>query len=1104
MPKTIYSFLLVFLIFSSCQAPKKDTLFTLLDPQKTQLVAENTIESSNTLNVFKYRNFYNGGGVAIGDVNNDGLADVYLTMNTAENKLFLNQGNFVFKDVTSTALVGGSKGWSTGVVMVDINNDGWLDIYVCNAGLASGEARENELFINNQDGTFTEQAKAYQLADSGITTHAAFFDYDLDGDLDVYMLNNSFIPVTTLGYNDKRDLPDEEWKVNPVLKGGGDRLLQNNGGVFTDVTNSAGIYSSLIGFGLGVTLGDINKDGYIDIYVSNDFYERDYFYINQGDGTFKEDIQNILNHISHSSMGADMADINNDGFAEIFVTDMLPREDTRLKETTEFEGFDIYRIKQEKAFYHQFMQNTLQFNNQNNTFSEISTIAGVEATDWSWGALIWDMDNDGQKDLFVCNGIYHELTNQDFVNYFANEVVQRMALTGEKEDVINIIEKMPKRPLRNLAFRNDAEQGFKNMSVDWGFDQKTFSNGAAYGDLDNDGDLDLIINNVNQPVMLYQNKATEKGANYLQFQLSGDENNTFAIGSKINVYTNGKVLFSEVIPTRGFQSSVDVVTTIGLGKTTQVDSVQVIWPNNKQTVLKDVPVNQRLHLSIAEATQPVKKPTQKLPSATLFDPVSVTWATHDENNYVDYDKEVLVPRMLSREGPAVVTGDVNNDGLEDVFLGNATNAAAQLFIQQSNGAFTATNAALWENEKKYEDTAAAFIDVDNDGDLDLFVGSGGNDITLSNRLYEDRVYLNDGTGQFSRNEEALPNYTANTSVIAPYDMDQDGDIDLFIGNRSVTGVYGINPTAVFLENLGNGQFKNSTSLKAYDASKLGMITDAKWIELTGDDLKDLLVVGEWMAPTVFENKGMYLDPLSTDLSTLSGWWNTIVEGDFNADGTIDFILGNKGLNSVYIGSKESPARMFINDFDNNGTIDQILTRALDGKDKPIHVRNELVSQIAKVKKENVQFSAYATKGVRDLFSKENIAGALIKEVNESKSILVLNKGNLVFEQKPLPREIQWNSVNTGVVSDFNQDGHVDVLLAGGEDNLKPQFGKLDAGYGELLIGDGKGNFQWQPYSQSGLKVRGTVRSCSTIGWNGKNAVIFGINDEKALIYVSKK
>ena len=396
--------------------------------------------------------------------------------------------------------------------------------------------------------------------------------------------------------------------------------LQNNGGVFTDVTNSAGIYSSLIGFGLGVTLGDINKDGYIDIYVSNDFYERDYFYINQGDGTFKEeDIQNILNHISHSSMGADMADINNDGFAEIFVTDMLPREDTRLKETTEFEGFDIYRIKQEKAFYHQFMQNTLQFNNQNNTFSEISTIAGGKPP-IGVGALIWDMDNDGQKDLFVCNGIYHELTNQDFVNYFANEVVQRMALTGEKEDVINIIEKMPKRPLRNLAFRNDAEQGFKNMSVDWGFDQKTFSNGAAYGDLDNDGDLDLIINNVNQPVMLYQNKATEKGANYLQFQLSGDENNTFAIGSKINVYTNGKVLFSEVIPTRGFQSSVDVVTTIGLGKTTQVDSVQVIWPNNKQTVLKDVPVNQRLHLSIAEATQPVKKPTQKLPSATL-DPV---------------------------------------------------------------------------------------------------------------------------------------------------------------------------------------------------------------------------------------------------------------------------------------------------------------------------------------------------------------------------------------------------------------------------------------------------------------------------------------------------
>ncbi len=1097
-------YLIMLLVFNACSKPPKDTLFQLIPPQKSGLKAVNSIESTDTLNVFKYRNFYNGGGVAIGDINNDGLADVYLSMNTGSNKLFLNKGDFNFDDVTDVANVGGNKGWSTGVVMVDINNDGWLDIYVCNAGLASGEERDNELFINNQDGTFDEKAIDYNLADSGITTHAAFFDYDQDGDLDIYLLNNSFIPVTTLGYNDKRDLADADWNVDSLLKGGGDRLLQNNDGKFVDVTRQAGIYSSLIGFGLGVTLGDINKDGFIDIYVSNDFYERDYLYINQGDGTFKEEIQNYLNHISHSSMGADMADINNDGYADIFVTDMLPREDQRLKETTEFEGFDIYRLKQEKAFYHQFMQNTLQINNQNDTFSEISTIAGVEATDWSWGALIWDMDNDGYKDLFVCNGIYHELTNQDFINYFANDVVQRMVLTGEKEEVKNIINKMPTRPLENLAFQNQPDGAFKNVSKDWGFDKKTFSNGAAYGDLDNDGDLDLVINNVNQPTMLYKNTANEKGANYLQLQLKGNKKNTFAVGAKISVFIEDKVLFSELIPTRGFQSSVDFVSTIGLGKVTQVDSIQVIWPNNSETLLKNITANQKISLSITQATTaPKQERTKEHFPTTYFQNISAEWGKHSENNYVDYDKEVLVPKMLSREGPPVVTADVNNDGLDDVFLGNASNAAAQLLVQTKEGQFISTNLSLWDEEKKYEDTKAVFVDIDNDNDLDLFVGSGGNDISLSNVFYQDRIYINDGTGTFTKSKNALPAYITNTSVIAPYDMDQDGDIDFFIGNRSVTGIYGLDPTSIFLENQGNGTFKNSTNLKAYEASKLGMVTDAKWIELTGDEKKDLLVVGEWMAPTVFENKTMFLELKPTNLINYSGWWNTIVEGDFNGDGQIDFILGNKGLNSVYIGSVESPSRMFINDFDQNGTFDQILTREVDGKDKPIHVRNELVSQIPKVKKENTEFSAYAAKGIRDLFPAEDISAAIVKEVKESKTLLIINKKDLKFEVKELPKQIQWNSVNTGLVNDFNQDGNLDVLLAGGEDNLKPQFGKLDAGYGELLLGDGKGGFDWKSYAQSGLKLRGTVRSLSHLILNEKDAVIFGLNNQKAVIYVSK-
>lgn len=1085
-----------------CSKENKNTLFYSVDPKFSGVQAVNTIKSTNELNVFKYRNFYNGGGVGLGDINNDGLIDIYITRNLQENKLYLNKGGFQFQDITLNAGVKGQKPWSTGVVMVDINNDGYLDIYVCNAGLDSGEQQDNELFINMQDGTFSEQAEKYNLADSGITTHAAFFDYDKDGDLDVYVLNNSFIPVTSLGYNNKRTLRDKEWKVAPILKGGGDRLLRNDNGLFKDVSEEAGIYGSLIGFGLGITLGDINQDGNIDIYVSNDFYERDYLYINQGDGTFIEDIQNQLNHISHSSMGADMADIDNDGFAEIFVTDMLPREDQRLKETTEFEGFNIYRLKQEKTFYHQFMQNTLQRNNQNGTFSEISTFAGVEATDWSWGALMFDMDSDGYRDIFVSNGIYHELTNQDFVNFFANEVVQTMVLTGEKEEVMNIINKMPVRPILNHAFKNNKNLSFTDNSMDWGFETPTFSNGSAYGDLDNDGDLDLVINNVNQPVMLYKNQAVDRGANYLQIKLEGSNENPFAIGAKIYAYLEDKVIFSELIPTRGFQSSVDYVTTMGLGDKQSIDSIKVIWPNGKVQKLQNPMANQRIELNVKDAQDAQDVRRSKKEKDKFFSPIALPVKQHKENNYVDYDKEVLAPKMLSREGPAIAVGDINQDGYEDLFLGNAAGQAPQLLLQNSKGEFTLTQEEFFASQKDYEDTAAQFIDVDNDGDLDLFVGSGGNDSTLAKQLYLDRIYRNDGAGNFSFAGDLLPQYFSNTSVIAPYDMDQDGDLDIFIGNRSKIGVYGITPNSVLLENDGEGRFKDATGLKAYDASEIGMITDAKWVEMTGDDKKDLVLVGEWMHPVIFENRGLYLEEIKSNLDQLSGWWNTLIPGDFNQDGLPDLILGNTGTNSVYQGTTESPARMFINDFDQNGTLDQILTRQIDGKDRPVHVRNELAHQISKIKKENLKYSEYATKGIRDLFSKETVANSIVKEVNESRSLLLLNLGENQFETKQLPAQVQWNSVNSGVVIDYNNDGNLDVILSGGEDNLKPQFAKLDAGYGELLQGDGLGNFQWIPYAQSGLQVRGTVRQAALIklGDKGKKMIVFGVNDNLPACY----
>lgn len=1096
--RKLFSLFFIISLFSCNNSINKNSLFELLENQLTGINIINEIETTRDLNVFRYRNFYNGGGVSIGDVNNDGLADVYLTINRGPNKLYLNKGNFQFEDVTESAGVAGNKPWSTGVVMVDLNADGFLDIYVCNAGIVSGDEQDNELFINNGNGTFSEQADAYNLADSGITTHAAFFDYDLDGDLDVYILNNSFIPVTTLGYNDKRDLRDNDWDVPSYLKGGGDKLLRNDNNYFTDVSEEAGIYGSLIGFGLGVTLGDVDKDGYVDIYVSNDFYERDYLYMNQGNGTFKERIQEMASHLSHSSMGADMADLNNDGYVEIYVTDMLPEGDQRLKETTEFEGFDIYRLKLEKEFYHQFMQNTLQFNNEGNSFSEISCYAGVEATDWSWGALLFDMDNDGYKDIFVCNGIYHELTNQDFMNFFANDVIQKMVLTGKKEEVENIVNQMPSRPIPNYAFQNNKNLTFTNQTINWGFEKPTFSNGAAYGDLDNDGDLDLVINNVNEPVMIYKNKSNEKGMNFLKIKLKGSGKNTNAIGSKINVYSGDKKIYNELIPTKGFQSSVEYTLTIGLGDAKLVDSIEITWPDKTKTTTYAPAINS-LQVIQKENSRIDKSPLEK--RKTLFAIQNLPAKKHTEDHFIDYNYEQLVSKMVSREGPALAVADVDNNGLDDIYIGSGRGDTSELILQKEPGVFIKAEQRFLYSTEAYEDTTAVFLDIDGDGDQDLFVGSGGNNPTLPNAHAQDRIYRNDGKGTFLQDQMALPNYISNTSIIAPHDFNADGAIDLFVGNRSISGVYGVNPKSILLQNNGNGIFKNVTDLKAYDFNSLGMITDAQWIDLSGDQQKELIIVGSWMSPVVYAYNGVYFEKKETALDQLNGWWDEIISGDFNKDGATDFVLGNKGLNSVYTGTKEAPARMYINDFDDNGTLEQIHTRNFDGLDKPIHVKNELISQLTYLKKTNLKFSEYATKDIYGLFPKEKVTAAIVKEVNESRSLIALNNGDFNFSTSPLPDEVQWNSVNTGMVDDFNNDGNLDLILAGGEDNLKPQFSKLDSGFASLLLGNGDGTFSFVPVNNSGLRLNGTVRSLKKINMKNRVGYLLGINNQNPVFYV---
>lgn len=1093
MRKILLSLAVILFIFS-CEKNNetrldiKDTLFTKLETSSTGIDFINKVDNEKDFNIFKYRNFYNGGGVAIGDINNDGLPDVYLTANQTKNKLYLNKGDFKFDDISENSNAAGNRSWSTGVVMVDINADGWLDIYVCNAGNVKGDDQKNELFINNGDLTFTEKADEYNLADSGFTTHTAFFDYDNDGDLDAYILNNSFIPVNSLGYSNKRKLRSEDWDLPELFKGGGDKLLRNDDGKFTDVSEEAGIYGSLIGFGLGVTIGDVNNDMLPDIYVSNDFYERDYLYINNGNGTFTEDIKNQMSHLSLSSMGADMADINNDGNPDIFVTDMLPEDDERLKTTSDFERYDVYQLKKSKDFYNQFMQNTLQLNNGDRTFSEIASFSGVAQTDWSWGALLFDMNNDGFKDIYVCNGIYHDLTNQDFIDFFANEVYQDMALSGVKTSQDSIINSMPSTPITNYAYKNNHDLTFTNKTKNWGFDEPSFSNGAAYGDLDNDGDLDLIVNNLNMPLFVYRNNSTN---NYLKLNLKGEQPNTFAVGSVVKIYTDNQILHQELIPSRGFQSSIDYTMTFGLGTAKKVDSIKIIWPNKKAQLIGSTNANQTLNLNIEQAVSNLNN-DKITPPKVYFSEINTNLKAHKEDAYVDFDFEGLIPKMQSREGPAMAIADVDNDGLDDVFIGGAFKQEGQLYLQKKTGQLAPSN---FTTEAIFEDTCASFIDVDNDNDLDLVIGSGGN---FQGARTGVRIYINDGSGNFD-DYKIITRINANIANIAPHDFDQDGDIDLFVASFSVPGIYGINPENMLLENDGKGNFINVTDTKALNTKFIGMTTDAIWKDIDGDTIKDLILVGEWMSPKVFKNTGTHLEEFSTNLSEYSGLYNTIEGKDLDNDGDIDLILGNRGLNSVYKADKEKPAKMFINDFDNNETTGQIFTRTINGRDVPIHLKREITGQINSLKKQNLKFSEYATKSIDELFSKQILEASTIKTITTFASLIAFNNGNGNFTVKELPSKAQLSCIYAIQCEDINNDGHLDLILAGNNFNFKPQFSRLDANQGLVLFGDENGNFKDQ--TEIGFKVKGEVKAMEWLtDVSGKRHLIVIVNNSKPKIF----
>ena len=1064
-------------------------LFKLLDESSTGIDFINDLSYDNGFNVYRYRNFYNGGGVAIGDINNDSLPDIYFTSNKEKNRLYLNTGNFKFKDITETAGIAGTRPWSTGVTMVDINADGLLDIYVCNSGDLDGENKQNELFINNGDLTFSEKAAAFNLDDKGFSTHASFFDYDKDGDLDVYILNNSYQAIGSF------DLRRNERDKRDLL--GGDKLMENVGGKFIDVSEKAGIYGSVVGFGLGVTVGDVNNDGWEDIYVSNDFFERDYLYINNQNGTFSEEFENQIASTSGASMGADMADINNDGYNDIFITEMLPSDYQRLKTVTTFEDWNKYQLKVNNGYYHQFTRNTLQLNTTNNSFNEISRLSGVEASDWSWGALFFDMDHDGFKDLFIANGIYRDLTNQDYLQFISSEEVIKSIVENDSIDYSKLIEIIPSNKIKNHSYRNLGNLKFEPFES--GLQTESFSNGSAYGDLDNDGDLDLVVNNLNMRAFVYENTAIGKeNKAYLKFNLKGSDQNTLALGSKIEITSEDLSLENQ--PTRGFQSSMDPRPNFGLNDAEPVD-VKITWPSGKVTSLEQVPVNQTLYLKESDAGDFTEK--GKIKSNQIFSKVTENLLyKHKENPFVDFNRDRLLNHMCSTEGPRISSADINGDGYEDLFIGGSKGTQPTLFLGDKTGLKKSASNDFIKNSGS-EDMESLFFDADNDGDLDLYVCSGGVEFSQFSSEFVDRLYFNNGSGSFTLANQTLPTTKGfhSTSTVTASDIDNDGDLDLFVGERVIPLKYGTACSGFLLQNDGKGNFSDITSEAANDLNGIGMITDALFQDLDKDGDDDLILVGEFMGVEFLINtEGSFSKMPENKLANLKGWWNTIHPTDIDNDGDIDFIVGNLGLNSPFSASSTKPITLYSKDFDNNGFIDPILTfRAENGKDYPYALRHNLIDQIKSLKKRFPSYDSFKDASITELFDPENLKNANTWQVNILNSVLLVNNGNYDYAVKELPIEAQFSTIYAIATEDFDSDGDQDIILGGNLYNVKPEVGRYDATRGVYLENLGDLNFKTIS-NGNGFIVEGQIRDIAIT----KNKIIVARNSDSLAILNIKK
>ena len=1086
----------VILPFLSCQKTNSDKMFSLLPSSETNIHFKNPIKETKNFNVLEYGYLYNGGGVSVGDVNNDGLPDIYFTGNMVGSRLYINKGDFKFEEIAEKAGVFAEGLWNTGTTMADVNGDGYLDIYICRSAAKDAVKRKNLLFINNGDLTFTEKASEYGIADSGYSTQGSFFDYDNDGDLDLYLLNHS-----TQEYAGFGKITKFKHQKNNVS---GDKLYRNDNGKFTDVSNQAGLINNVLGFGLGIAVSDINNDHWLDIYISNDYNEQDYLYINNHDGTFTESLQKYIEHVPLYSMGNDVADINNDGYSDLITLDMLPEDNERQKMVSGPDNYDKHSLLATSGFYNQTMRNMLQLNNNGQSFSEIGQFAGVSNTDWSWSPLIADLDNDGYKDIYISNGYKRDYTNMDFINYAVQERINEKKGGSKKDVVEEFLKRIPSTIIENYTYHNNRNITFSKVNSDWGLNQKSLSNGTAYADLDNDGDLDLVVNNIDQEAFVYRNNSELHTKNhYLKFKLKGNTKNTFGIGSKIELFIDNQILSQELIPTRGFQSSGDFNLVFGIGEQTTISKIKITWPDAKVQILKNVKADQTLTLNQNDASLlPDNTAKTNTPYFTDVTKDSIFSYTHIENDFVDFKRELLLPHKLSTQGPNITKGDVNNDGLEDVFIGGAKGNSGKLYLQNKSGKFIQSNSNAFENDKNSEDIGVLFFDADNDKDVDLYVVSGGSGFNRDSPELQDRLYINDGKGNFKKQEQFLPDMLTSGSCVKAGDVDNDGDLDLFVGGRLVPGRYPTTPRSYLLENDGKGNFKDITKQINPNLEQLGMVTDALWSDYNNDGSLDLLVVGEWMNIRIFNNKEGKLTEITEICGTKNtqGWWNKIVSADIDNDGDTDYIIGNLGQNAQLKASIDEPVSLYAKDFDNNGAIDPIMCSYILGESYPVFSKDDLLGQLSYLKPKYVNYADYANQKITDIFTQEELKDAQVEKAVTFSSGYLENLGNNKFKLTSLPGRAQFSPIYGILPTDLNNDGNIDLILGGNFFGSRVKYGRYDANKGTLLLGNGKGSFTTVTNKESGLNSNGEVRDIIKLKTKNTDYLIFVKNNTNAQIF----